>query len=61
MKKERENTMQIRLSEDEYVLYKSAADFKGLSLSAWSRLALCERAQIELERAKAAGLAGGAK
>lgn len=55
-KKERENSMQIRLSEDEYVLYKSAAEHKGVSLSAWARLALGEQALADLERAKQAGL-----
>jgi hypothetical protein len=57
-KKERENTMQIRLSEDEFVLYRSAADHKGVSLSAWARLALSERALSDLERAKEVGLIG---
>lgn len=57
-KKERENTMQIRLSEDEFVLYHSAAEHKGISLSAWARLALGECAMRDLERAKRAGLVG---
>jgi hypothetical protein len=46
--KKRDVCMQLRFATDEHLLTTSAAQYCGLSFSAWARLVLCERAREEL-------------